>query len=213
MPPRPVFSSPRNQATAVAVLSGLFLVGVAGLAKLQAGDGPAYLNTPTERPYRLTQPQHTGAKRAILIDTPADWLVDESDPSRFIFTDPDRPARSITLTTGSLHEQPTPKVTSLQFFEQQLEPEVRETFEPIAEPFGFTLDDPGLVGVQLIGVSHHEDGGTRQHLLACLIHGGNEFWWIYLTDTVGADEDPVTELRANARMLQAMYRSAHVVRD
>lgn len=209
----PVFKSPRSQTTAVAVLSGLFLLGASALAKLQAGDGPAYLNTPPERPYRLTQPKQTGTKRTILIDTPADWLVDESDPSRFVFTDPDRPARRITLTTGSLTDQPAPAVTSFQFFEQQLDASVLKTFEPIAEPFAFTLDDPGLVGVQLIGMSRDDDGGTRQHLMACLIHGGNEFWWIYLTDKVGPDEEAVTELRANARMLQAMYRSAHVVLD
>ena len=213
MPPKPVFSSPRLQATAVAALAGLLLLGATGLAKLQAGDGPAYLNTPPERPYRLTQPKQTGDKRTILIDTPADWLVDETDPTRFVFTDPDRPERRITLTTGSLRDQPVPDVASLQFFEQQMEPAARETFEPIAKPFTFTLDDPGLVGVQLIGVSHNDDGGTRQHLMACLVHGGNEFWWIYLTDTITPDEDALTELRANARMLQAMYRSAHVVQD
>ncbi len=213
MPPKPMFSSPRNQATAVAVLSGLFLLGATGLAKLQAGDGPAYLNTPPQRPYRLTQPKQTGTIRTIRIDTPANWNVDDSDPARFVFTDPDRPARSITLATGSLQQQPTASATSLEFFRQQLEPSVRETFEPIAEPFAFTLDDPALVGVQLIGVSRNDDGSARQHLLACLIHGGNEFWWVYLTDTAGPDEDAVTELRANARMLQAMYRSAHVVRD
>lgn len=213
MPPPPVFKSPRTQTTAVAVLSAVLLIGAAGLAKLQAGDGPAYLNTPPDRPYRLTQPKRTGTTRTILIDTPADWIVDESDPARFVFTDPDRPARSITLTIGSPREQPAPAVTSLQFFQQQLDPSVRQTFEPIAEPFGFTPDDPSLVGVQLIGVSRDDDGGTRQHLLACLIHGGTEFWWVYLTDTVAPDEDALTELRANARMLQAMYRSAHVVQD
>lgn len=213
MPPKPVFQSPRSQTTAVAVLSALFLVAATGLAKLQAGDGPAYLNTPPERPYRLTQPKHTGTKRTILIDTPADWIVDESDPTRFVFTDPDRPARTITLTTGTLPDQPAPVTTSLQFFEQQLDPSARETFEPIAKPFAFTLEDAGLAGVQLIGVSHNDDGGTRQHLLACLIHGGNEFWWIYLSDTLTPDDDALTELRANARMLQAMYRSAHVVQD
>lgn len=213
MPPKPVFNSPRRQATAVAVLSGLFLIVATGLAKLQAGDRPAYLNTPTERAYRLTPPESTGTRRTILIDTPANWGVTESIPGRYVFIDPDRPVRSITLTTVRLQEQAGPAEMARHFFEQQLDPSDLATLRPVTEPRVITLADTGLRGAQFIGTSEDGRGRARQHLLACLTPDGGQYWIIYLTDTVEADEDPITELRANARMLQAMYRSARVMEE
>lgn len=213
MPPQPLFSSTRAQSTAVAVLAGTLLLAATGVAKIQAGDRPAYLNTPTERIYRLTRPQQTDARQTILIDTPANWQLARDDPNRIMLTDPSRPTRGITLSSSGLNEPAAAALSSPQFFMRQIDPVSRATFEPVTQPFGFMLGDTGLSGAQLVGLSQEEDGRIRQHLLACLMHGGSDIWWVYLTDVVEHDEDADAVLHANVRMLQTMYRSAHVDRE
>lgn len=213
MPPPPRFQSPRAQTVAVAVIAGLFLLGATGLAKLQAGNGPAYFNTPIDRVQRLPQSGQAGSSYILLIDTPAHWQSSEHPSDQFIATDPDKPDRRITVLFTSYDEPVDPGQAALRFLEQQLDPAAKESFQPVSKPIVFSLPDVGLHGVQLIGVSQETDGRTRQHLLACLTFSGQHYWWIYLTDTVDVGGDEVQALRANVKLLQSVYRSARITQE
>jgi hypothetical protein len=212
MPRKPIFETSRAQSTAVALATGLVLLGATGLAYVQARSGSGY-NTPDDRVQRLAQPSAVGPQRSILIDLPVNWRTVESEPGRFVSSDPDKPARRLIFMSGSLNEQATPALSAKQFLEQQLDPSARKTFRPETEPMGFALANRGLFGVQLIGTSDGGQGRTREHMLACLTSDGRQFWWIYLTDTVEAGEDVQASLRANTLLLEQIYRSARVSQE
>ncbi len=213
MPPKPVFKSPRVQSVAVAGLMGLVLLGATGLAYLQAGDGPAYLNTPISRVHQLAQPTPENSNSVVAFDLPDGWDMPEHDQSNVVLTDPDRPDRQLTLVTISLSDQATPAQMIYRFVKHHPDPSVRATLRPAAEPFGFSLADTGLLGAQFIGTSTDEQDRVRQHLFACLTPNGQQYWLIYITDAAGPDADAVESLGANARLLQAVYRSARVAKE
>jgi hypothetical protein len=214
MPPPPLFKSSRIQTAAVAVVMGLFLLGAAGLAKLQAGSGPAYMNTPINREYKMPQSEQTGPRYAVLIDTPANWQTTDSEPGRFVAIDPEKTNRSITLITAYANEVATPTQAARLFFERQLDPSVRKTFRPVTEaPQEFVLNASGLQGAQFIGTSDSDGGTKRQHLLAVMTLDGRDFWWVYLVDTIDAGEDELVAMRMNVWLLQSVYRSARIVQE
>ncbi len=198
---------------AVACLMGLVLVCVTGLAYVQAGSGPGYLKNPIERVHKLEQPDNGNRPLGILFDLPEGWDVPEEDQGGLALVDPDRPARRLSLVTIGLKEQATPAQMIYRFVQLHPDPSVRATLRPAAEPFGFSLDNVGLSGAQFIGTSQDNTGRVSQHLFACLSPDGRQYWLIYLTDAVDSSEDAVESLRANARMLQAVYQSARVSED
>ncbi len=211
MPPKPVFKSPRSQSFAVAGLMGLVLLGATGFAYLQAGDGPAYLNTPIDRVHQLAQPQPgENTKSVVSFDLPDGWNMPEQDQSKVVLTDPDKPDRQLTVFTIALQEPATPAEMIYRFVQRHPDPSVRDTLRPAAEPFGFALGDAGLMGAQYIGTSTDGQGPARQHLLACLTLNAQQYWLIYLTDSPGPGVDAAVSLGANARLLQEVYRSARV---
>jgi hypothetical protein len=213
MPPKPVFKSSRAQSIAVAGLMGLVLLCATCLAYMQAGDGPAFINTPIDRVQRLAQPDPGSTKNVILFDLPDGWDMPEHDPNSLMLIDPDRPDRQLTIITRSLNEQANPAQMISLFVELHPDPSVRATLRPAENSFGFSLDNAGLLGAQFIGTSNDDQGRVRQHLLACLSPDEQQYWLIYLTDRVAPDTDPMESLRENARLLQAIYLSARMAEE
>lgn len=213
MPAKSVFKTWRAQSLAVAGVMGLVLLCATGLAYVQAGSGPGYLNNPTDRVHKLAQSNPGHAPVGILFDLPKGWNVPQESPGGLVLVDPDRPARRLSLVTIGLKEQATPAQMIYRFVQLHPDRSVRATLRPEAEPHGFTLADVGLSGAQFIGTSRDDQGRVRQHLFACLTPDGRQYWLIYLTDTVNPGEDAAESLRANARLLQAVYRSARVSED
>ncbi len=190
----------------------LFLLCAVGLARLQTGGGQAHPDTPTDRKYEMPQPESVGRHRSIEIETPARWVSVDSPPGRFVWSDPQKPTRSLTLQSASADEAASPALAAQQFFEQHLGATAHETIK-LAEPMGFTLEETGLSGVQFIGTRTGEDGSTQSHLLACLTLKGRYAWWVYLTDTVDAGGDEQEVMRANVWLLKSVYSSIRIVED
>ena len=186
----------------------MVLVGVTGLASIQAGDGPEYLTKPTIHKLQQAEPIDEAAPGTFLFDLPDGWTMNENDNNGLTLVDPQRPERRLNLLTVVTRESVAPEQMVVRFIELHPDPTFRATLRPAAQPFVFTLTDIGLRGAQFIGISADESGMVREHMLACLTPDGLHYWLIYLTDTVAPDADIKESLRVNTRMLQAVYRSA-----
>ena len=188
MPPPPIFKSTRVQSVAVAVVMALVLLGATGLASLQAGSGPDYLNKSTIRKLQQTQPIDESSPGTFHFNLPDGWAVIENDQGGLTLVDPKREERRLNLLTVVTRD--------------------KTTLQPAAQPFVFTLTETQLRGAQFIGISTDDTGMVREHMLACLSPDGYHYWLIYLTDSVQADSDIKESLRVNTRLLQEVYRSA-----
>ncbi len=208
MPPPPIIKSTRMQSVAVAAVMALVLVGVTGLASLQAGDGPEYLTKSTMRKLEQTQPVGETEPSTFLFDLPDGWAINENEQGGLTLVDPERQERRLNLLTVVTSEKTPPEQMVIRFIELHPDPTFRATLQPAAQPFVFTLTDTQLRGAQFIGISADESGMVREHLLACLSPDGLHYWLIYLTDTVARDANIGESLRVNTRLLQVVYRSA-----
>lgn len=207
MPPKPIFESSRAQSTAVAVTTGLILLGSTGLAYLQAGTGSAYAHDGLA--HRQTQPDTPSRSGKLLLDLPNDWISQGDDPNSLLLIDPDRPTRRVSIITARLNN-PTPPVQVLRSFITRLpDPSARRTMRPASAPFEFSSIDGEFRGAEFIGFSGEDDAQAGQHLFACLTNDGRRYWLIHLSDIPGPDDDPARSLRENARLLREIYQSAH----
>lgn len=210
MPPKPIFESSRAQCTAVAVTTGLILLGSTGLACLQAGSGVAYADDANYGlVHRQTQPDTPGLSGELLLNLPNDWIRHGDDPNALLLTDPDRPTRRISIVMADLNN-PAPPVQVLKSFITRLpDPSARRTLRPASAPFEFSSINGQFRGAEFIGFSGEDDAQAGQHLFACLTNDGRRYWLIHLSDAPGPDDDPARSLRDNARLLREIYQSAH----
>lgn len=208
MPPPPIFKSTRVQSVAVAVVMALVLLGATGLASLQAGSGPDYLNKSTIRKLQQTQPIDESSPGTFHFNLPDGWAVIENDQGGLTLVDPKREERRLNLLTVVTRDKTQPEQMVIRFIELHPDPSFRATLQPAAQPFVFTLTETQLRGAQFIGISTDDTGMVREHMLACLSPDGYHYWLIYLTDSVQADSDIKESLRVNTRLLQEVYRSA-----
>jgi len=201
------------QTVAVALVMALVLLGVTGLASLQAGDGPEYLNKSTMRKLEQTQPAGDTQPSTILFDLPDGWAANENDQGGLTLVDPTRTARRLNLLTVVTSEKTSPEQMVIRFIELHPDASFRATLQPAAQPFVFTLTQTQLRGAQFIGISTDDTGMVREHMLACLTPDGLHYWLIYLTDSVPPDSDVSESLRVNTRLLQVVYRSAREAQE
>lgn len=190
-------------------MMGAVLIGVTGLATIQAGSGPDYLNSNSRRQQRLEHTT-TDGPGAVLFELPDGWEMPQNEPGGVVLIDPDRPGRQLSVVTLSVSEPAAPDQMIYRFVELHPDPSVRSTLRPATQPFLFSLVEAQLRGAQFIGTSGEEGDEVRQHLLACLTPDLTHYWMIYITDTVKRDSDMRASLRENTRLLQAVYRSARV---
>ncbi len=213
MPPQPLFKSERVQFAAVAVIAGTLLLGVTGLAKLQAGDRHAYLKTPINQRQTMPEPDRTEHNPAITIETPSDWQTIHNEPGLLVTADPSKPDRQVTLATLKAGEQNDPVQAAKQFLAKHIDEAELKTFKLISDPMSITIADTGLKGIQFIGTTTGVENAQRLHMLACLTLDGKLFWWVYLTDTVEPGENQDELLSVNINHLQYMYMSAKIVEE
>lgn len=196
------------QSVAVAVLMAFVLVGVTGLASLQAGEGPDHINKSTIRKIEQAQPIDEAAPSTFLFDLPEGWALNEKEQGGLILVDPNRPERRLKLLTVVTSEKASPEQMVVRFIELHQDPTFRATLRPAAQPLVFTLTDTQLRGAEFVGISADQSGMVREHMLACLTPDGLHYWLIYLTDAVSPDSDIRESVRVNTRLLQRVYRSA-----
>ncbi len=209
MPREPILSSPRAQSVAVAAMAGLLLLAATGVAHVQAGKGSPFTTTP-DHSTPLPHSMDGQTVQTLLITTPSDWQVQQTDTNRTILIDPQRPTRQVVMTSVRLQNLGAPALNSPEYFLQQLTPQARQTFTPVIAPSAFKLADTGLIGYRMIGVSLEDDTHIRQHLIACLSYRGSHLWWIHLTDVTGQEDDAQSILWHNARLFHTIVRSARL---